>query len=60
MEVYGLFVTVINTSSVLKYLQHLWHACRVHFFKIFCSMKYEGDAEDSGTGTEIISLAACQ
>ena len=60
MEVYGLFVTVINTSSVLKYLQHFWHACRVYFFWIFRSMKDEGDAEDSGTDTEIIDLAACQ
>ena len=30
------------------------------FFWIFCSMKDEGDAEDSGSDTEIIAIAAWQ
>ena len=37
-------MTVNNTSSVLKYLQHFWHACGVH--------SDEGVAEDSCSDTE--------
>ena len=30
----------------------LRHVCRIHFCKILCSIKDEGDAEDSGSDTE--------